>query len=377
MTMKGIVGAYLRTGFLISILGLTPLASAGDSAAVAGNEPELVFLTWTDYIDPDLVEAFERSRGVKVRFVYFETDEERNELMAAADGKGFDLAVVNSPNIPVYRRFGWLSPLGPAEAPNIRHIASRWIQALTEAQGYAAPYFWGTTGIAYRRDLVPEPITSWRQYFSPPESLRGKIGIIRNSRDVIGMALKSIGFSANSVEPAEIRAAESVLAGQRPYLGQIGYLSVLEDSELVSGRLWAAMIYSGDALVLKKHHPDIVFTLPEEGGEVWIDYLTVLAASENKRLAADFVDFANQPSRAARNALFVHYATPNAAAEALLPEAFLSDSTIYPEGEPLTRSDFYVDLPASIVRLRNDVYTRVILSAPGPNNIDSTPDNSQ
>ena len=239
------------------------------------------------------------------------------------------------------------------------------------------PYFWGTTGIAYRRDLVPEPITSCRQYFSPPESLRGKIGIIHNSCDVIGMALKSIGFSANSVEPTELRAAEAVLAGQRPYLGQIGYLSVLEDSELVSGKLWVAMIYNGDALVLKPHHPDIVFTLPKEGGEVWVDYLAVLAASANKRLAADFIHFLNRPSRAARNALFVHCATPNAAAEALLPKEFLSDPTIYSEGEALARSDFYIDLPASIVRLRNDIYTRGILSAPGARNIDSTPDNSQ
>ena len=44
---------------------------------------------------------------------------------------------------------------------------------------------------------------------------------------------------------------------------------------------------------------------------------TVLASSEKKGLAADFVDFVNQPSRAARNAMFVQYATPNAAAEPL------------------------------------------------------------
>jgi spermidine/putrescine transport system substrate-binding protein len=377
MKLKGVTKVWLGAGFLLPIWGLTPLASAGESDAIASSAPELVCLTWTDYIDPDLVEAFERSRGVKVRFVYFETDEERNELMAEAGGKGFDLAVVNSPNIPVYRRFGWLSPLGPAEVPNIRHIAPRWSGALAEAQGYAVPYFWGTTGIAYRRDLVPEPITSWRQYFSPPESLRGKIGAIRNSRDMIGMALKSLGFSANSVEPAEILAAEAVLAGQRPFLGQIGYLSLLEDSELVTGRLWVAMIYNGDALVLKNRHPDIVFTLPEEGGEVWIDYLTVLASSDNKGLAADFIDFVNQPSRAARNALFVQYATPNAAAEPLLPEEFLSDPAVYPGDETLKRSEFYVDLPANIVRLRNDIYTRVIVSPPREGAVEPTPENSQ
>jgi len=355
--------AALAHSALFPFLVVIALAAGGQTRASEDASSELVFLTWPDYIEPKLVEAFERSRGVRVRFAYFETDDDRNDLMAKGGGIGFDLAVVNSPNIPVYRRMGWLSPVGAEDVPNQRYLSPAWIHAVPDAAGYAVPYFWGTTGIAYRADLVPEPIRSWRQFFQPLEALRGKVGTIRNARDMIGMALKSLGFSANSTTAGEIRAAEQVLFRQLPYLGHIGYPSLGKNSDLVSGELWIAMMYSGDALMLREHHPAISYVLPEEGSEIWIDYLAVLARSPRKALATDFIDFVNEPDHAARNALFVHYATPNVAASKLLPRKFLEDPVIYPSEEVLMRSEYFVDLPPEAIRLRNEVNTRVLSAA--------------
>ena len=94
-------------------------------------------------------------------------------------------------------------------------------------------------------------------------------------------------------------------------------------------------------------------------GEVWIDYLTVPVSSTDKALAADLINFLNDPQRAARNARYVHYATPNAAAERLLPVPFLANPVIYPGRESVSRSEFYVDMPPVAVKLRNAVYARV------------------
>jgi spermidine/putrescine transport system substrate-binding protein len=334
-------------------------AEVRSGGEAAPSRPELVFLTWEEYVDPALVEAFERSRGVGVRLVYFETDDHRDEILVKTNGKGFDLVVVNSPSLPVYRRFGWLAPLTPAAVPNLRHIPPPWHQAVRDSEGYAAPYFWGSTGIAYRRDLVGGDVVSWMELFDPPERLRGRVALIRNARDVIGMALKALGYSANSTRPEEILAAERLLQAQAPRARVIEYPSLGEDSVLVTGEIWMSMMYNGDALVLAEHEPEIRFVVPREGGEIWIDYLAVLQSSANKALAADFIDFLNEPHRAARNALFVHYATPNRAAERLLPVDFLRNPVIYPPAEVVERSDFYVDLPPEAVRLRNRVFSQL------------------
>ena len=73
-----------------------------------------------------------------------------------------------------------------------------------------------------------------------------------------------------------------------------------------------------------------------------------------------FIDFLNRPDVAARNALFVKYASPNRAAEELLPEEFLQDPGIYPSEEVLQRCEFYGTLPARVLKSFNASMIRLL-----------------
>ena len=336
------------------------LPAGAEQVPSALGSVSLKFLTWADYIDPEVVHEFEQKFDAHVEFTYFESDDARDDVLVESDGSGFDVVVVNSPQFPAYRQRGWLAPLTGRNVPNLRHVDGKWLRALPDAVGFGVPYFWGTTGIAYRADLVPEPITTWRQLFQPIEALRGRIVLIKNARDVIGMALKSLGFSANSDNLDELDQAERILLAQKPFVRSYSYVSLGEESDLVTGEAWVAMMYNGDAAMLREHSPSIVYLVPEEGGELWIDYLTVLESSSNKKLAADFVNFLNQPDMAARVALFVHYATPNDAAEKRLPGDFLQDPVIYPPEAVLDRSEFYRELPARVAKRRNAIFARLL-----------------
>lgn len=350
------VGHILLTA--CALLCVSPVGA--EQATPPATSAHLKILTWADYIDPEVVQEFERKFDARVEFTYFESDDGRDDILVESDGAGFDVVVVNSPQFPAYRKRGWLAPLKARDIPNIRYVEEKWLHALPEAVGFGVPYFWGTTGIAYRADLVPEPITSWRQLFQPSEALRGRIVLVKNARDVIGMALKSLGFSANSEDMDEIGQAEHILMAQKPLVRTFAYVSLGEESELVTGEAWVAMMYNGDAAMVREHNTSIVYVVPEEGGEIWIDYLTVLESSSNKKVAADFIDFVNQPGIAARVALFVHYATPNNAAETLLPTDFLQDPIIYPAGATLARSEFYRELAPRATKRRNALFARLL-----------------
>jgi spermidine/putrescine transport system substrate-binding protein len=240
------------------------------------------------------------------------------------------------------------------------HIDADWQNAFAAARGYAVPYFWGTLGIGYRTDLVPEKIVSWKQFYRPSERLRGKLGMIKSSRDVIGMALKALGYSANSSDPKQLAEAEQLLRAQKPYVGDYTYIDLDEKSELVTGKIVASMMYSGDALMVKEHHPEIVYVLPEEGGNLWVDYWTVMNRSQIRELAMAFINFLNQPKIAARLAEFVYYATPNKAAEKLMSEEFLQDPTIYPNRKQLEKSEFYTKLPPRASKKRNRIFNDIV-----------------
>lgn len=338
------------------VLGLAILLAQSTAQAAP---QELVFLNWADYMDPELLAEFEKKHGVKVKQIYFEHDEARDNLLVQSDGRGYDLAIVNGGNMRAYRARGWLAPIGEQEIPNFRHLNPRWVGAFEAAEGYAVPYFWGTLGIGYRADLVGEPITSWKQLFRPAEALRGRIGMIGDPFDMLGMALKALGYSANSADPRELAEAERLLHDQKPFVRTYSYVSLSEESSLVTGEVVASMMYSGDALMVAEHHPEIVYVVPEEGGNIWVDYLVVMAGSSKKALAKTFINFLNEPENAARLAEFVYYATPNLAAERLLPREFLEDPTIYPSQSVLGRSEFYADLPPRAEKRRNTIFSGV------------------
>ena len=341
-----------------TILICLSVFSAGSVTQAAPEE--LVFLNWSDYMDPELIAEFEQEHGVKVKQIYFEHDEARDNILVEADGKGYDLAIVNGGNMSAYRQRGWLAALDEVGIPNLKHVDRRWIEAFDAAVGHAVPYFWGTLGIGYRSDLVPEPITSWMQLFRPAEGLRGRIGLIGDPADLLGMALKALGYSVNSTSPEELAEAGRLLLAQKPCVRTYSYVSLTEESSLVTGEVIASMMYSGDALMVAEHNPDIVYVVPEEGGNIWVDYLVVLEASTKKKLAKLFIDFLNEPENAARLAEFVYYATPNLAAERRLPEDFLEDPTIYPSRNVLERSEFYAELPPRVERRRNTIFSDVV-----------------
>ncbi|TVR58311.1 MAG: spermidine/putrescine ABC transporter substrate-binding protein, partial [Candidatus Competibacteraceae bacterium] len=211
--------------------GLLFLALAASSwGASADAQRELVFLTWSEYMDPELIERFEEDHGVRVRMVYFEGDDHRNDLLILSDTKGYDVVMVDDLLVLTYARRGWLAPLSEEEMPNLRHVDPKWNKAYDGTKGYGVPAFWGTFGIAYREDLVPESIESWRQLFEPADALRGKIVMIRQQWDLIATALKALGYSVNSTDAAELAEAESLLMKQKPFVGSYGYISLSEES---------------------------------------------------------------------------------------------------------------------------------------------------
>jgi spermidine/putrescine transport system substrate-binding protein len=60
----------MRAGWLrATLFGASLLAAQG-----AGAAQEIVFYTWADYIDPEVVRQFERETGATVRQRFFDSD---------------------------------------------------------------------------------------------------------------------------------------------------------------------------------------------------------------------------------------------------------------------------------------------------------------
>ena len=311
-------------------MALSILIICFGSRSYAEEPQELVIFTWSDYMDPELIEKFEARYNAKVKFSYFESDELREDLLVDTEAEGYDLIMTNGSSIKLYAMRGWIAPITEQDVPQKKHIDPRWASAFPYAEEYAVPFFWGTVGIAYRKDLVEQDISHWKDLLEPSAELQGKIVMVKDARDLMSVALKSLGQSTNSTETKILERAENLLIKQKPHVKDYSYVAVTEDSSLVKGDALAALAYSGDALMLAEHDENIAYVVPEEGTNIWIDYLVVSKASKRQKLAMDFINFINEAENAAQLAEYVYYASPNLAAVEFLPEEFLSDPVIYP-----------------------------------------------
>ncbi len=337
---------------LLGVLTLPHLAAA---------EPKhLSVLTWSAYLDPAVVEAFSQRHQVIFDFTYFESDESRDDYLIRTDGAGYDLILTNYYALNLYQQRNWLLPITETAVPNLKQIDPKWLPAAEGAAQYGVPYTWGTIGIAYRTDQIHQPLVSWRDLFQPRPELSGKILMLNHSRDLIGLAAKALGYSLNTADPEQLKAVRQLLLAQKPYVKSYGYLSLNPQSSLVTGEIWAAQIYSGDAIILQKLDPAIAYVAPQEGTTLWVDLWSVAQRSPNQALALAFIDYLNQAEVAAANTRSIAYATPNRGAAALLPKEFLANSIIYPPASQLERSEQTKLLPPRIQRQWNAIFSEVV-----------------
>ncbi|MEO5333943.1 MAG: spermidine/putrescine ABC transporter substrate-binding protein [Magnetococcus sp. YQC-5] len=322
---------------------------------------ELVILTWSDYLDPEVLQEFETSKGVTIRQVSFDSDQARDQLVVRKGSDAFDIMVVNSINLPVYARQNWLTPIDTSKIANSTHLESRWL-ADAEYSGklFGIPYFWGNIGLGYREDLVATPPTGWLDFFRPAEGLHGRLNAMATNRELFGIALKALGYSVNSEKPEELEEAEKLLLQQKAHVKSYIYLDINKESPLVTGEIAMAMLYNGDALKLQEFNNKTNYINPKEGSAMWVDYLALGTGSARRELAMAFLNFMQDPTIAMRNAQSLHFATPNREALRLSSPAYRNNPIIFPPEEVLRLSETIRPVAARTQRRINDVVARLL-----------------
>ncbi|MBS3966496.1 MAG: spermidine/putrescine ABC transporter substrate-binding protein [Truepera sp.] len=319
-------------------IGLVALLSLG-----LAQTRTLHLLTWSEYIDPDIVAQFEAEFDARIVIDTFESNEDALAKLKAAGLGVYDLVVPTDYIIPTFLELGLLQPLDHSRLPNLDNLAKNFRNPpFDPGNTYTVAYQWGTTGIAFRKDIV-EPPTSWEVIFNP-QSHGHPVALLDSMREMIGLALLYLGHDFNSENREELVQARELLI--RAKEGSIGfYGSPAARNLLLTGDAVYAVVYSGDALgALAEGLADIDFVIPSEGGEIWVDNLAIVANAPNADLAHEFINFILRPEIGAQLSNFLAFSTPNQAALPFIDEALKANPYIYPEAQVLERLHYIEDV---------------------------------
>jgi spermidine/putrescine transport system substrate-binding protein len=311
-----------------------PVASSGecpgDKSKLAS---ELSWYTWGNYVSEDVLKTFTDVCGVTVKVDVYGSNEEMEAKFKAGGNPGYDLITPSDYMVAKMAAANLLDKIDFANIPNFANIAPGHKGLYFDPNNeYSVAYNWGTTGIAYDKTKVSEPITSWKQFMEPGEGLQGKFSLLDDVRETLGMALRFKGFSANSSSQDEINAARDSLIAQKQYVKAYSD-SPTAATNLVAGDVIAAMIYTNDANVARSQNPNIEYVIPADVSTVWQDNMAIPAGAPSKYTAEVFINFMLQPEISAQNANEMGLNSPNAEVIrlGLMDEALTSNPAIYPD----------------------------------------------
>jgi spermidine/putrescine-binding protein len=303
-------------------------------------------LNWPDYIEPGVLQDFEKEHNVRVVYDIFAGND---DLQTRLQGSGapYDVVFPTANAVPAMAAKGLLGKLDKTSLKNLSNIDPRvdaTLRAWDKDGAYSLPYMWYTVGIAWNPKLTSRAypghaMDSLANVFDPDTARRFQscgVGVVDSATDVVPMAAMA-GGQAKWDGKNSTNAAAQVLER----LG--GIVKVIPTDQfidaLATGKVCVAIGFSGDAVQAQaKARGNVEYRVPADGGLLAIDAMAVPANARNKRQAHLFIDYLLRPQVIAKISNTVGYANANLKAGEFMSESVKSNPAVVPSTQSLSRS---------------------------------------
>jgi spermidine/putrescine transport system permease protein len=325
----------------------------------------------------DIIAAFEEKYPhIKVNMSYYESNE---ALYSQLKNGGITVDVIIPSDYMIDRMIkeGMLEKLNFANIPNFQYIDEEPFKTQNSYDPnneYSVPYTWGTVGILYNSKYVDEAdVTGWELMWN--EKYAGKILMIDNSRDAMGIAQYLLGYDVNTPDKAELKACADKLAQQRPLVQQ--YVMDQIYSTMENEEAWIAAYYAGDCMLMMENNPDLRFYLPEhQGFNRFTDAMCIPTCCKEKEAAELFINFLCDPEISGANMDYICYGSPISEAKEYMEDYLAESDIIYPDKDLLSKGTAYKYLSEEISRYVEGLYqaaTKTADSSGGEENTSVVP----
>ncbi|MFR3498012.1 MAG: ABC transporter substrate-binding protein [Paraclostridium bifermentans] len=317
---------------------------------------QISFLNYGENIDKEILKEFEKKYGIKVNVETFD-DMETMYQKISKGGVKYDVILVSDALMPRMIKKGLIQELNKDNIPNISQMDKDYLNLqIDPGNKYSVPYMFGTVGLIYNKDVVKEKVDSWDILWD--EKYKDKVFMFDTYRDTMGAALKKLGYSLNSKNSKEIKEAKELLIKQRETVNPI-YGVDNGTAMIPAGESDINMIWSGEGLNLQDENPNLVYVVPKEGANFWIDSLCIPKNAENVEGAEKFINFVSDKESALRIADEIGYTTPNKEARLAQPDNVKNNPNAYMPKEIMDRCEIYEDFPMDVKKIYDNAWINI------------------
>ncbi|MGZ0050491.1 ABC transporter substrate-binding protein [Brevibacillus gelatini] len=326
----------MMIGALTAVLALTAVGCSSSEQ----EQQVLNIYSWADNFDPEVIKDFEQKYNVKVNYdIYGSNEEMLAKIQAGASG--YDLIQPSDYMVATMIQLGLLEELNKENIPNMKNIVSTFkTPPFDKENKYSLVYTWGITGIAYNKKYVKETPTSWSDLWN--EEYKGRVILLNDPREVMGMALIKNGYSNSTTNKEELEKSFADLKKMLP--GVMAFDTDNIKQKMIAEEAWIGTVWSGDAAIINGQNPDVEYVIPKEGATIWADTLAIPKGAKHKDLAEKFINYLMDPEVSVKNYESIGYSNPNEQAYSLHSEEYRSNKMIFLDKADIDRAEWLVDV---------------------------------
>jgi spermidine/putrescine transport system substrate-binding protein len=374
--LRGLVAATGLVATGCGMPGTRQDPAACRSADVSSSDRKLVVSNWPLYIDVDendeskrpTLDAFMADTGIQV--TYTEDVNDNNEFfgkvrnqLATCQPIDRDIIVLTDWMAARMIRLGWVQPLRQDKIPNVEAnlLPALRGRSWDEDNDHAVPWQTGLAGIAFNGNVTRE-VRSVEELLTRPD-LRGKVTMLAEMRDTMGLILLSMGHDPANFTEDEFDEALNVL--QRAVdAGQIRRFTGNDYAQdLAKGDIAACVGWSGDVIQLNFEDEKIRFVTPESGVMLWSDNMQVPNRATHQANAEALMNYYYEPAVAAQLAAYVNYICPVLGAReemASFDPELADNELIFPSESTLADATVFMGLNEAQERIFEQKFQQVI-----------------
>jgi spermidine/putrescine-binding protein len=329
-------------------------SSAGDSPGGQGGGEISIFI-WSEYLPQEILDNFKAATGNTVNMVTFTSTADMYAKVISSPTGSFDL--VDADGIYVKRLIdeGYLEPLDFANIPNFKNMGAGFLKQYFDPDNtYSVPYMGGTAPLCYNAATCPVPIKGYEDLFDP--ALANSLVLLSDFRVIMGSINKMLGFDFNETDTAKLAQTEAKLMELKPNVKLLD--SDSPKTAIINGDCVAGLMYSAEVAIAMSEVPDVKVVFPEQGQYKFQDNLVIAKGTKSKQLCEEFLNYLMEPDVSALVSQVFPYTNPNTAALELLGAEYTSNPAINPPQSALDKGSETLDLPADVLDLYNDIWTR-------------------
>ena len=312
-----------------AVAGASALAACG-SGGGSDSSNAVRWGNWPLYLDVDdsgkkypTLQAFTKETGIDVK--YFEDYNDNDEFFGKVQAQlklgkdiGYDLVCPTDWMASRWIRLGYTQKFDAANIPNASNILDTLASPSFDPKRESSLTWQGIMGgFGWNTAKNPKGVRTLEDLFSPAN--KGKIVVLSEMRDTVGIILRSQGVSLATVTEDQFMNAVDFLA-KKIADGWIRGVKGNEYAEdLTSGDATAVIGWSGDMFILKSENAGkFDFAIPESGGTISGDNMMIpsTVTAEAKANTEKLINYYYEPSVAAEVAAYVNYVCPVKGAQA-------------------------------------------------------------